>query len=145
MSGLISKPRTQFGFFFLRKLVNLRSDQQDIAARGKFTADKILLFSILLSFIAIMICVFLVIVFYQKLPPVLPLFNQLSWGEARLGTKIQLGIPVSIAAIVLLINPFLSLLFYKELPLVSRIISITTLTVAVLSLIFIIRTIRIVV
>lgn len=52
--------------------------------------------------------VLFILIFYSTLPPKLPLFYSLSWGENQLGTPLQiLIIPASIIALSLL-NRFLS-------------------------------------
>lgn len=107
-------------------------------------ADKIILLSFMLAISILLTTLFLILLFYKQLPPLLPLFNQLPWGETRLGTKEQLFIPFAIASIILFTNPFLCVGIYKEMPLVSRILSISAFIVALLTLLFTIRTIRIV-
>lgn len=111
---------------------------------NRLIADRIIFISFLFSFTAIAIAVIVVVLFYRQLPPIVPLFNQLAWGDARLGTKAQISIPIVIAGIVFCTNPFIIFSIYKDMPLVSRILSFATFIVATLVLIFIIRTIRIV-
>lgn len=111
---------------------------------NKLVADRIIFISLLVSFTAISIATVVVVLFYRQLPPIVPIFNQLAWGEGRLGTKAQISIPIVIAVIVFCMNPFIIFAVYKDMPLVSRILSVTTLIVATLVLIFVIRTIRIV-
>jgi hypothetical protein len=82
--------------------------------------------------------------FYLSLPPFLPLFNQLSWGEERLGTKIEIFLPVVIAILFLLFNFFLLNYLYEKMPLVARILGITTLLIAIISFIFILQTLHLI-
>lgn len=111
---------------------------------NRLIADRIIFISFIFSFAAIAIATIVVVLFYLQIPPIVPLFNQLAWGDARLGTKAQISIPIIIAGIIFCMNPFIIFAIYKDMPLVSRILSVTTLMVATLVLIFIIRTIRIV-
>ena len=79
--------------------------------------------------------------FYFSLPPVIPLFNQMPWGESRLGTKPAIFLPTMITFAFLILNFSLITRLYEKIPLVSRMLSVTTLLIALLSLIFIVRTI----
>ena len=79
--------------------------------------------------------------FYSSLPPVIPLFNQMPWGETRLGTKPAIFLPTIITLAFLVLNFSLITRLYEKIPLVSRMLCITTLLIALLSLIFIVRTI----
>lgn len=83
-----------------------------------------------------------VLFFYNKLPPFIPIFNQLPWGEQRLGTKSTIFLPILIAFLVFVCNLILSSLTYEKMPLVSRILAVTSLTVSVLASLFMIRIIQ---
>ncbi len=83
--------------------------------------------------------------FFFFLPPLIPVYNQLAWGEERLGTKIEIFIPIGINIIFLFINYLLSLFLYQKSPLLSRIISVATMLITLLTLIFIIRTILLII
>ncbi len=83
-----------------------------------------------------------VLFFYNKLPPFIPIFNQLPWGEQRLGTKSTIFLPILIVFLVFVCNLILSSLSYEKMPLVSRILAVTSLTVSVLVFLFMIRIIQ---
>ncbi len=102
-------------------------------------ADKIVWRSILLTFILLLINMVYTAIVYNFLPPFIPLFNQMPWGEQRLGLKIEVFLPFLVILSVFFINIILSSLFYEKMPLISRILSVTTLLVAIIVLIFIIR------
>lgn len=89
----------------------------------------------------VMLGVGVIIFYYNSLPPFVPIFNQLSWGEQRLGVKSSILFPLSIAFVIFLFNFVLALVVYKKIPLVSRILAISSLTVSVLVLFFTLRTI----
>lgn len=111
----------------------------------KITSDKIFFWSFLLSLLFILLSAVYTIFSYSKLPPVIPLYNQFPWGEARIGTKIEIFIPESVAFFIFLINLFLSIAFYKKMPFISRIFCITSLLTNFFALIIIIRAIRLII
>jgi len=85
-----------------------------------------------------------ILFYYNSLPPFIPIFNQLPWGEQRLGVTITIFLPILFAFLIFLFNLFLSSLAYKKIPLVSRMIAATTLSISVLVFIFMVRTIQLV-
>lgn len=107
--------------------------------------DKIFLLgcggTVILLFMSVVLSGF----FYGKLPPFLPLFNQMSWGVARLGTKEELFIPIIIAGITLLVNMILATVIYSKMPLISRMLCITSLLISLFVLLFTLRTIQIII
>lgn len=107
-------------------------------------ADKIIRWGMMLSFILLLLQAGFVALLYLKLPPIVPLFNQLPWGEERLGAKFELLLPVGITILFFIINYFLLRKLYIPMPLVSRIIGITTLLASLLSFIFIARTLQLI-
>jgi len=107
-------------------------------------ADKIIRWGMTFSLTLLAIQVILIAVFYFKLPPVVPLFNQLPWGDDRLGAKYELFLPLVITGIFFLFNYFLLRRLYPTMPLVSRIIGISTLLVSLLSSIFVLRTLQLI-
>lgn len=102
--------------------------------------DKIIKWALYASIAVLLFEVLILIFSYSSLPPFLPLYNQLTWGESRLGTRIEIFLPVMISSSFLLLNFFLLARLYEKMPLVSRILGITTLLITVLSAIFILRT-----
>lgn len=80
---------------------------------------------------------------FFSLPPLIPLFNQLPWGEARLANKFTIGIPSGIVIIVLIGNLLLLNTVYEKSPLLARILGITALLISLLACIFTIQTISI--
>jgi hypothetical protein len=82
--------------------------------------------------------------FYFSLPPVIPLFNQMPWGESRLGAKPAIFLPTMITLAFLMLNFSLITRLYEKIPLVSRMLCVTTLLIALLSFIFIIKTMSII-
>ncbi len=106
--------------------------------------DRIISRGYLLSLFFLIITIVYIFFYYSSLPPFIPLFNQLPWGEMRLIETIGIFIPVAIAIAITIINFFLSASIYKKNPLVPRILTLTNLLISILTLLFIIRTIQIV-
>ncbi len=106
--------------------------------------DRIISRGYLLSFLFLIITVVYIFLYYSSLPPFIPLFNQLPWGEMRLVETIGIFLPISIAIAITIFNFFLSASIYKRNPLVPRILTLTNLLISLLTLLFIIRTIQIV-
>lgn len=78
---------------------------------------------------------------YGKLPPFIPIFNQLPWGEQRLGDQITVFIPVIAALLIFAINIFVSASTYKKIPLISRMLSAISLLTGILTFLFVVKTI----
>lgn len=85
-----------------------------------------------------------IVFFYLSLPELIPLFNQMPWGESRLASKLALFLPVIIATSFCLLNLTLLAKLYERIPLISRMLSIASLLIALLSAILIFRTLQLV-
>jgi len=115
--------------------------------RGLFShikGDKIIRWGLGTAAILIVLEGAYVGLFYFSLPPYLPLFNQMPWGESRLGIKAEIFLPILLAISFLILNSFLLTRLYEKMPLLSRILSITTLLNTLLSFVFIVRTLQLV-
>ncbi|MFH1186861.1 MAG: hypothetical protein V1697_01660 [Candidatus Levyibacteriota bacterium] len=104
--------------------------------------DKITQKGFILCFAIILISILYILFYYNSLPPLLPLFNQLSWGDQRLSKTIGIFIPPLIAFFIFLINLIISSRIYSRAPLLSRILAITSFLISVLTFLFIIRTVQ---
>lgn len=92
--------------------------------------------------VALIIVIFVFILFsYRRLPPFVPVFNQLPWGEERLGGTITIFIPLLTALLIFILNLIIATLVYKRIPLVSRMIAGTSLLIAVLTFLFVVKTV----
>ena len=107
-----------------------------------FKTDKVLVSGYSLSCIFLIATTVSIIIAFAHLPPFIPLFNQMQWGEMRLGSKEQISIPLLTAFSIYILNFFFSIALYKQMPLVSRILCITSLLVCLFTLLFVIRTIQ---
>lgn len=107
--------------------------------------DKLLQRLFILSFVLIALTVIFILINYSKLPPLLPVFNQLPWGEERLGSTIGIFIPSVAVFLILIINIFLSVFSYSRFPLIARMLAITSFLSSILTLLFVIRTIQLII
>lgn len=92
----------------------------------------------------IVLTLLIVILFYSRLAPLIPLYNQMPWGEARIGTKNQIFFPIVLGFIIFLVNLFLSSRLREKAPLLARMLSVVSILTSFLLLTFIIRTVRLV-
>ncbi|MEK7061008.1 MAG: hypothetical protein AAB931_00625 [Patescibacteria group bacterium] len=106
--------------------------------------DKILLRGSILTLSVVFLSFISIGLFYSKLPPFLPLFNQMPWGEERIQKTVWIFIVPGIALIIFAINLIFEKFIYKKIPLMARIFSITALLISILGFLFIFRTINIV-
>lgn len=107
-------------------------------------SDRIIRLGFAFSFIFAALSLAFILINFSSLPPLLPLFNQLSWGEQRLGTKEQIFIPVAISFGILIINFSFSQFIYQKTPLVARILCGTSVCVSFFAFLFITHTIRLI-
>lgn len=106
--------------------------------------DRLLKRLFIFSFILFLITVIYIIINYSKLPPLLPLFNQLPWGEKRLSDTPGIFIPSIIVLGILVFNIIASSLSHSKSPLISRLFAITCFLTSLLTLLFIVRTIQLI-
>ncbi len=106
--------------------------------------DKIarigLLTSVVLSFFSLIF----ILIKYKNLPPFIPVFNQLPWGEQRLGPTPAIFIPLFTSWTVIILNLIISILIYQKAPLASRMLLTTSMAVSILVFLFLLRTIMLV-
>lgn len=116
--------------------------------RGSFkylTQDKLLFRLYLLSMVLIFLTVLFIILNYRNLPPLLPVFNQLPWGEQRLSQTPGIFIPSIVATCVLVFNIIAASAVYSRSPLISRMFAVTSFLTSLLTLLFVVRTIQLVI
>lgn len=108
---------------------------------NRIKRDKILSTCFTITIAVVVLNIFYIVFFYNHLPPFIPLYNQLPWGEKRLGTREELFIPILVVFVIFNINCIFSSILYPKMPVVSRILSVTTLLVSFFALFFTARTI----
>lgn len=102
-------------------------------------SDRGILYSLILAFLFFMFQLGLIGFQYAKLPPVVPLFNSLSWGAERLASSyVIFFIPLTIL-IIGACNYIFAAKFYKKHALLSRILCYNLLLCAALSTIALIQ------
>ncbi len=106
---------------------------------NKIKLDKIIKLGTYLSLSLIFLHLIIIAGFYVILPPYIPLYNQMSWGNDQIASKMEIFIPIFITSVFFIMNLFIGLKIYEKMPLLSRILSITALLLCILSIIFIIR------
>ena len=115
--------------------VNIKNLQKD---KTVFSVLAISMLGMLISFLFLVFS-------YHSLPVLVPLFNQLPWGTDRLISREGLYIPCVIAFVFLFCNIFFSAIFYEKMPLIARMIAITSMLVSFFVSYFLIRTILLVI
>lgn len=111
----------------------------------KLFMDKFVLLSCFGTLAFILFHGLFLLLFFQKLPPIVPLFNQMPWGEARFAPKIQVSIPLGVATVFLFMNLFVSAFLSLSHPLATRLLAATSFLIALFAFIIIIRTVLIVI
>lgn len=107
--------------------------------------DHLVLRLYIITGILIVVTISYILISYSKLPPLLPIFNQLPWGEKRLSETSGIFIPETVVALIFLFNIFFSAIIYTRSPLISRMLAITSFLTALLSFLFTLRTIALII
>ncbi len=103
--------------------------------------DRVMSGGFFLTFITIFISLIYILINFGSLPPYIPLFNQLPWGDQRLGTSIMIFIPLGVAFFIAACNMLICYFIYKKSQIISRMLAVTNILIAFLSFLFIIRVI----
>ncbi len=106
--------------------------------------DKLTLYGFVGSFVTFVFSLLFIIVSYTSLPPYIPVFNQLPWGEDRIVQTPGIFIPLLLSFGIFIFNFVSSSFVYERSPLISRILAITSFLVSLLTFLFIFRTILVV-
>lgn len=108
------------------------------------TSDKLTYRVFIATLFFILLPLPYILFFYRNLPPYLPVFNQLPWGQPRLAPSWGIFIPSLISLCILIANVILSSVLYKKTPLVSRMLAVISFIIAILTFLFVFRTVQIV-
>lgn len=103
--------------------------------------DKTITSAYFINALFIFSSIIITLLFYGNLPPLIPIFNQLPWGEQRLGTTVTIFIPILTSLITTISNLIISTIIYKKIPLVARMLAAISLLVGILTLLLEIKTI----
>lgn len=102
--------------------------------------DRVTFYIFLVSFLIGIFGLVLTLINYFRLPPYVPVFNQMPWGNERLVETPGVFIPLVLFLIVFIVNfGFASFLYSKNSPLLARIVASVTLTVSIINFLFIIK------
>lgn len=103
--------------------------------------DRTTNFGFLSTLILTIVTLIFIVFSYRNLPPFIPIFNQLPWGEQRLGDTLSIFIPILVSILIFVLNIIMAVLVYAKIPLLSRILAATSLLITILSFLFIVKTI----
>ena len=106
--------------------------------------DKLVIRIYLITFLILVLAFIIILINYTKLPPLLPIFNQFPWGKDRLAITPGIFIPLLIVVFYFILNIILSAFSYEKYPLIARIFAVTTSLISLLTLLFVIRTISLI-
>lgn len=101
--------------------------------------DKIIFWSFLISLLLLISVGIYIAIVYSQIPPLLPIFNRLSWGYSRLGTKVELFIPFGITFLFCIVNLFITAAVYNRVVLVGRMVGAISFTIALCTSIYILK------
>jgi hypothetical protein len=88
--------------------------------------DKMVRLLFIFSFVFLLIHIFFVALFYPNLPPYIPFFNSMPWGDARLiPSYLILSLPL-VLCVIFMVNLGFELILYKRFPLIARVLQFNT-------------------
>jgi hypothetical protein len=103
------------------------------------SSDKLALRGFFISLLLLLITVLYIIFSYPKLPPFIPMFNQLPWGNDRLASTPGVFISTIVFSFIFLFNIMFTSIVYNKSPLIARIVAAMTLILALMNFLFIIK------
>lgn len=107
---------------------------------SRVKADKVTFNIFLFSLAVVFLSLLLTGIDYFNLPPYVPIFNQLPWGNGRLVATPGVFIPTAFFFLIFVLNfIFASFLYTKESPLLARIMGGITFTLSIMNLLFLIK------
>lgn len=107
--------------------------------------DSIITWSFWLTIVFIVASIALVTIAFVHLPPVIPLYNKMSWGYERLGRTYEIVFPLSLPLVFFIGNLFFGKYMHDKVPLLSRFLSLTALSLSIFTFIFMIKMILVVI
>jgi len=106
---------------------------------NNIASDKLALRGFLISFLLMLFTLLYILISYHSLPPFIPIFNQLPWGNERLTSTLGIFIPPVIFGLILIFNIIFTSIVYNKNPLIARIVAAVTLILAFMNFLFIIK------
>jgi len=107
--------------------------------------DKTITFAFFINIFFVVTTIIFILITYGRLPPFIPIFNQLPWGQERLGKTFTIFVPILVSCSIFVINIFTSSLIYKKIPLIARMLAAITLLIGILTFLFVAKTIMLVI
>jgi hypothetical protein len=104
-------------------------------------ADKLTFRGFVISLLLTLFTFLYIIINYVNLPPLIPIFNQLPWGNNRLTPTVGIFIPIIAFIVVFILNVLFTSIIYSKNPLIARLVAAVTLILAMMNFLFIIRTV----
>lgn len=98
-------------------------------------SDKLFLLPLIFSLLTAAMITFPLLIFYDKLPPTLPLFYSLSWGETQLVSKEQFFILPGTVLAITLANTLFSSQLHSAQFLLKRMLMLNLVLVDLIALI----------
>lgn len=84
--------------------------------------DRVVRFAFFTSLLLLFFQAFFIILNYRNLPPLIPLYFQRPWGTDQIVNLNFIFLVPGITLVLILLNTYFTLSFYKESPLISRIL-----------------------
>jgi hypothetical protein len=106
---------------------------------NNIVSDKLASRGFLISFLFMLFTLLYILVSYHNLPPFIPIFNQLPWGNDRLATTAGIFISTVIFGLIFIFNLIFTSLVYNKSPLIARMVAAVTLILAFMNFLFIIK------
>jgi hypothetical protein len=106
---------------------------------NNIASDKLALRGFLISFLLTLFTVVYILLSYHNLPPFIPIFNQLPWGNDRLTATPGIFIPTIIFGLIFIFNLIFTSIVYSKSPLIARMVAAVTLILAFMNFLFIIK------
>lgn len=110
----------------------------------KLQADSVGWWSFWISCFIFFVDFVVIAILYHTLPPYLPLYNHMPWGYERLGSTIQIVIPLSIPLFLFIANTIYAGIIREKNILLSRFLYITNLSLALFVTIFLLRLLQVI-
>src|SRR5579883_1208324 len=101
--------------------------------------DSVLLWSFWVSIVVVIAATITIAASFSNLPPVIPLYNHMPWGYARLGKTYELFLLPTVTLCIVFINAFIGVKLLTRVPLLARFLFLTMISLSFFMLIFLIR------
>lgn len=108
-------------------------------------ADKLTYRGFIFSLLLTVLTTGYILLYYSKIPPFVPIFNQLPWGPQILVPTPGIFIPVIVFVFLFVFNIIFTSIVYSKSPLIGRIVAGVTLLIAAINFVFAVRTVLLII